>query len=384
MSYRGRDNLLSGDAAADAAFGTGSWNQQFQDAAAFTASVKADPTLFDKFSLQGYTLLTTGHSLGGGIAQLMAKMFGVDGASFDAPEANAVANSAGFLQAKAQYAPDSAGQVGSQFFNYVAQGSVISFVGTHVGQDKTIVNLSDPSSAPLLVGLAGAMTGGAALGLLGLLGSSNVLANHPMGGIERAMYIAAGLDKALGDGSLKMATISMSQATGRPWTGAGSEPNVVVFQDANNQTKAIIQRNGDLWTLSTPDQSTVITLVPPATAGGAPTCTMAALDTNADGKVSGVELHGLYAWSGTNEDGVAQTTELTTLANAGLSGIRAGDYSFYTSGNARYRNAVQNTALAPGQINELQKVPISDYANSRATDNVYLDAANQSRYSVAA
>ena len=42
VGYRGTDNLLSGDAAADAAFGTGSWNQQFTDAAAFTASVKSD------------------------------------------------------------------------------------------------------------------------------------------------------------------------------------------------------------------------------------------------------------------------------------------------------------------------------------------------------
>lgn len=116
VSYRGSDNLLSGDAAADAAFGTGSWNQQFTDAAAFTARVKAIPDVASKLSQQGgggYTLLVTGHSLGGGIAQLMGKMFGADGASYDAPGANAVANSAEFLQAKAQYAPDSAGQIGT-------------------------------------------------------------------------------------------------------------------------------------------------------------------------------------------------------------------------------------------------------------------------------
>lgn len=114
VSYRGSDNLLSGDAAADAAFGTGSWNQQFTDAAAFTASVKSDKSVAPLLTTTGgYTLLTAGHSLGGGIAQLMGKMFGVDGASYDAPGANAVANSAEFLQAKAQYAPDSAGQIGT-------------------------------------------------------------------------------------------------------------------------------------------------------------------------------------------------------------------------------------------------------------------------------
>jgi Ca2+-binding RTX toxin-like protein len=102
---------------------------------------------------------------------------------------------------------------------------------------------------------------------------------------------------------------------------------------------------------------------------------VAALDTNADGKVSGVELNGLYAWSDSNEDGVGQTTELTTLAtalaNAGLSGIRASDYSFYTSGNANYRTPAQNTALAPEQVNVLQTVPASNYTLLRAMDNVY-------------
>jgi hypothetical protein len=54
---------------------------------------------------------------------------------------------------------------------------------------------------------------------------------------------------------------------------------------------------------------------------------LAALDSNADGKLAGAELNGLYAWSDLNEDGVlnqnaSSSNELTALsaalANAGL------------------------------------------------------------------
>ncbi|EKD96612.1 MAG: hypothetical protein ACD_23C01380G0002, partial [uncultured bacterium] len=207
VSYRGTDGL-KGDISADIAFQIGSWNPQFDEAAKFTAEIKSDlrvAPLLEKNG--GYTLLTTGHSLGGGIAQVMGKMFDADGASFDAPGASAIVNSAGYAAAQARYAGDSGGQIGSKFFNYVSQGSAISSVGTHLGQDQSLVNLADASAAPLLVGVLGAMTGGAALGLLGLGAAANVLDTHLMAGIERAMYIAAGLDRALSDGSLQMSRV---------------------------------------------------------------------------------------------------------------------------------------------------------------------------------
>ena len=340
VSFRGTDNVLAGDLKASIAILNGNWHPQFQDAAAFTASVKGDERVAKMLSDQGYTLLTTGHSLGGGIGQFIAKMFDLNGASFDAPGANAVTNSQGFLRAKAQFAPDSTGEIGAQYFNYIVQGSGISMVGTHLGQNKTIVNLTDPSSTPLLIGLLGAMTGGTALGLLGLLGSANVSTNHPMEGIGRAIHMAAGLEQALGDGSLKMATIPLSQATGQPWTDETSEPRVTVFQDANNQTKAIVQRTGSAWVVSTLDQSTVITLTPPATEGGLPTCivqqpnkpTLSCTmdqngnqvtfrqDTNADGRIDSItttksSIHVVETTVDSNADGQWDQTSVATDTN---------------------------------------------------------------------
>lgn len=273
VSYRGTDGL-KGDIGADIAFQTGSWNPQFDEAAKFTAEIKSDPRVAPLLEKNGgYTLLTTGHSLGGGIAQLMGKMFDAGGASFDAPGASVVANSTGYAAAQARYAGDSSGQIGASFFNYVSQGSAISSVGTHLGQDQSLVNLADPSAAPLLVGVLGAMTGGAALGLLGLGASANLLDTHLMAGIERAMYIAAGLDRALSDGSLQMSRVPISQATGNAWHGEGEEPSVVVFKDGKGQIKAYVQRDGDNWIAATPDQSTVINLNKPA-GSDVPVCTV--------------------------------------------------------------------------------------------------------------
>jgi YD repeat-containing protein len=110
---------------------------------------------------------------------------------------------------------------------------------------------------------------------------------------------------------------------------------------------------------------------------------LTALDANADGKVSGAELDGLYAWSDLNEDGVlnqtAHTNELTTLsaalASAGLSSVKSSDYAFYTAGNASYRSAAQNAAAAPVNSLVAPSALVSDYAALRSTDNQYWSAA---------
>jgi Ca2+-binding RTX toxin-like protein len=118
--------------------------------------------------------------------------------------------------------------------------------------------MNDPSLAPLLVGVLGSMTGGSALGLLGFGASLNIMSTHPMAGMERAMHIAAGLDKALGEGRLGMGMVPISQVTGSTWREETAEPRVVVFKDASGKVKAYVQRDGDYWIAATPDQSTVI------------------------------------------------------------------------------------------------------------------------------
>ena len=271
ITYRGTDKLTGGDVGADVAFGAGSWNPQFQQAAEFTAQIqRTNPTS---------TLLTTGHSLGGGIAQIMGKMFGVDGASFDAPGALAVTNTADFATAQAQFASGSTGQIGATFLNYTAQGSVISSVGTHIGGEQSLVNLTGGSTtgaATLFLGMASLLSGGAAGVIAGALGitASTITSTHPMSGIQSAMFIAAGLDQALKTGDLQMKQVPWSQANNTPWVGAGAEPSVIAFVDKSNQVKVTIQQQGNSWTASTPDQAIVVSLTPNADKTLPPLCTV--------------------------------------------------------------------------------------------------------------
>ena len=105
---------------------------------------------------------------------------------------------------------------------------------------------------------------------------------------------------------------------------------------------------------------------------------LAGLDLNKDGKLSGAELNGLNAWTDSNEDGLGQTTELSTLAtalaNAGLSSVRSTDYAFYTAGNANFRAVAQESTLAPTNVLVAPAMPTAQASNYRAlrdTDNVY-------------
>ena len=104
---------------------------------------------------------------------------------------------------------------------------------------------------------------------------------------------------------------------------------------------------------------------------------LAALDTNADGKVSGTELTGLYAWRDVNEDGILASplysTELigltASLTAVGLTSIRASDYGFYTAGNAAFRSEMQSITAAPANARVAPVSAVSNYSTLRNTDN---------------
>ena len=268
IAYRGTNGLS--DLKADTTFVTGGWSQQFTDAAKFTADVQ---NFVDRNYL-GAKLLTTGHSLGDGIGQIMAQMFSLDGVGYEGPGSAKVVQNAQYAAVKAQYAPDTTGLIGA-YTTYRAGGSVISGTGTHLGQVVNLVYLTEggalgfTGAAIGIVGLATGGAGGILLGALGLAGS-NVASKHSMDGMERSMYVKAGLENALARGALTMSYAPQSSATGQAWTGEGSEPQVIVFKNSNSQVAAYIQKQGDSWTLSTPDQSTRITLTPATSAGQAP------------------------------------------------------------------------------------------------------------------
>ncbi len=56
-------------------------------------------------------------------------------------------------------------------------------------------------------------------------------------------------------------------------------------------------------------------------------------DANADNKLSGAELTNLRGWIDANENGIAETGEIKTLANAGITEIRQINYIYYAAGN---------------------------------------------------
>jgi hypothetical protein len=187
VAYRGTDGMS--DMNANTTFVNGGWNPQFTHAAKFTADVKA-LTVGDGARYQGAKMLTTGHSLGDGIAQMMAKMFNLDGTGFEGPGANRVVQNAQFAVVKGQYASDTTGQIGS-YTTYRAAGSAISSVGTHLGGVENMVNLSNGSAIGLagaVIGIVGVASGGVGSIFFGALGfgATNVADKHRMDGIERA------------------------------------------------------------------------------------------------------------------------------------------------------------------------------------------------------
>ncbi|MDH4609349.1 hypothetical protein E8F12_12435 [Pseudomonas sp. BN102] len=105
--------------------------------------------------------------------------------------------------------------------------------------------------------------------------------------------------------------------------------------------------------------------------------TLAALDANRDGRLSGDELGSLRAWADLNENGVIDTGELQSLGKSGLSLVRETDYGFYTRGNAR----IAWNPATPGRPNEhvgvpaqpdhTRPVPGSNYRALRDTDQIF-------------
>jgi Ca2+-binding RTX toxin-like protein len=142
IAFRGTDDpvdLFLADVAVAADF----WHSQFAHALEFVRSILEVISL-DVLNNQGVDeLLLTGHSLGGGIAQVAAAFFGFDGATFDPGGTDGVRNSKSFneYRVKAQFdeweVP--AGTVPADFTNYVVQYSAVShYSGAHFPRDSTV------------------------------------------------------------------------------------------------------------------------------------------------------------------------------------------------------------------------------------------------------
>ncbi|WP_334040822.1 calcium-binding protein [Burkholderia ambifaria] len=100
-------------------------------------------------------------------------------------------------------------------------------------------------------------------------------------------------------------------------------------------------------------------------------------DTNRDGKLSGAELDGLQVWIDANEDGIGDAGEFRSLAQAGITEIRAVDYDVLTRGNSNYASAPVSApwkpseASQPGRMYLAPAVPFSNYRALRDNDKIY-------------
>jgi hypothetical protein len=117
IAYRGTNSLV-GDISADLSFVSGTWHQQFSDAAKFTNDIKKNNS--------GSTVYVTGHSLGGGIGQLMSKMFNLSGITFEAVGAKSVSLTREFYENAKFYNQNPDRNNTATLVNYSANVSFIS------------------------------------------------------------------------------------------------------------------------------------------------------------------------------------------------------------------------------------------------------------------
>jgi pimeloyl-ACP methyl ester carboxylesterase len=131
----------------DIAFVTGALEGQAKQVLEYAAKmIDAANKAIRRDKLITTTFSTTGHSLGGGLAQLVAYTFNINGMALDAPGAQAIANNQDYgeyIEKLKQQYPDAFSNVaepavGENFVNINERGSVIPLFGQHLGQEIAI------------------------------------------------------------------------------------------------------------------------------------------------------------------------------------------------------------------------------------------------------
>ncbi len=254
ISFEGTNSFS--DVPADSSFFFRSWDSQFEDAAKAVAEIKS------KFT--GYSFDVTGHSLGGGIAQIISKMFGMRGASFEAPGAEGVTDRDEFKLAQQNYAEGFQSNEPVNFLNYTAQHSLISGVGSHVGDEVVISPYGATMSPITLISIAALFVGGPVgfLGLIGL-GIGNISRLHPIANMERFAWVKALLENELSisDGTLDAIVTTRSQVP--DLMALGGNPNDQVTLYKNRFTKelaASLTKEGEVFVLRSSDMREKVTI----------------------------------------------------------------------------------------------------------------------------
>ncbi len=103
------------------------WNPQFSEALAYTQMI------LDKYG-ENHSISVTGHSLGGGLAQVAGQMYGLPGRTYDAPGVDNIVMAPEFGQWAANHLPDSQAKgIDQDFVNYSVNLSPLGLAGGYMG-----------------------------------------------------------------------------------------------------------------------------------------------------------------------------------------------------------------------------------------------------------
>lgn len=184
IAYKGMSLLDTGDLGADVALTVGGEHPQFVAALEFANQIRR------AYGDSATAITVTGHSLGGGLAQLAADVFGFGGVTFDAPgmeqltEGAAAEQFTEFLTAN-DLSFDNVPSDPAVFSNLTVAGSVISSVGTHIGSRPAPVQVENGTLNVIELMAAWTISGGVAVPMLMM--AMNQLDRHYMANIYAAL-----------------------------------------------------------------------------------------------------------------------------------------------------------------------------------------------------
>lgn len=189
IAYRGTDGLK--DLTADAAIFAGRWDPQFQKALDFAQAVRGNEALFpDGFDRS--KVFTTGHSLGGAQAQIVAQAFGLDGSTIDPGAAGRIVNTAEFKAAMlALQLPENGIGAAASFTNHLVAGSLVSSAtGAHVGSSSYLPSIGFNGEQAMTSFLLGLLN--PAAGFAYAVGVDQFGNKHPSIQASQALNLLAG------------------------------------------------------------------------------------------------------------------------------------------------------------------------------------------------
>ncbi|MEN9375243.1 MAG: hypothetical protein RL710_400 [Pseudomonadota bacterium] len=189
LAYRGTDGLKDG--IADKAILTGSWDTQFQQGLDFAQKVRKNTDIFGE-GTNPNSLLVTGHSLGGALAQVVAYAFGLDGSTIDPGAAARIVQTQEFRNAAQalNLNPDNL-TMPTTFTNHVVAGSLVSNgSGPHLGQESYLPSLKFSGQQALYTFVIGLLS--PAAGFAYAMGVDQFGNRHSSTQVSQALGLLAG------------------------------------------------------------------------------------------------------------------------------------------------------------------------------------------------